>query len=42
MKRCVNIDNNVVLHENKGSQEVNRGNIISDAERFKEERSMVL
>ena len=38
----VNINDNVVSHENKGSQGVDRGNIISDAERFKEEKSTVL
>ena len=40
-KEGVNIDNNVVSHENKGSQEVDRGNLTSDDERFKEERSTV-
>ena len=41
-KEGVNIDNDVVLHENKGSQGIDRGNITSDAERFKEEKSAVL
>ena len=41
-KEGVNIDNNVVSHENRGSQGVDRGNVASDTQRFKEERSMVL
>ena len=41
-KEGVNIDNNVVSHENKGSQGIDKGNVTSDDERFKEERNMVL
>jgi len=41
-KEGVNIDNNVVSHENKGSQGVDRRNAASDDEKFKEETSVVL
>ena len=39
---CVNIDNNVVSHENKGPQGADRADTTSDDERFKEETSVVL